>query len=110
MNGSKQLQQFSICYWKKSNRPGLLINYQVPMSSKDGIQILENKDSVQVVVMGHRRCVKCVNKMNTVLPFLSHTFSCKRKRLFRVNKVSKPFLDVYMLKATALILGIGHMI
>ena len=55
LKGTKQLEWLTLCFWKKSNQPGVNINYRVHTESNDRIEILEKKNSLRFVLMAYNR-------------------------------------------------------
>ena len=55
LNGTKQLEWLTLCFWKKSNQPGVNINYRVHTEKNDTIEILEKKNSLRFVLMAYNR-------------------------------------------------------
>ena len=55
LNGTKKLEWLTLCFWKKSNQPGVNINYRVHIEKNDTIEILEKKNSLRFVLMAYNR-------------------------------------------------------
>ena len=62
LNGTKQLEWLTLCFWKKSKQTGLSINYRVSTEKdKDRLWILEKKNSLSFVLMDYKRYESTVN-------------------------------------------------
>ena len=55
LNGTKELEWLTLCFWKKSNQPGLNIIYRVHSEKNDRLEILESKHSLRFVLMAYNR-------------------------------------------------------
>ena len=55
LNGSKQLEWLTLCFWKKSKQSGVNINYRVHTEKNDRLEILEKKNSLRFVLMSYKR-------------------------------------------------------
>ena len=51
LKGTKQLEWLTLCFWKKSNQPGLNTNYRVHNERNDGFEILEKKNSLRFLLI-----------------------------------------------------------
>ena len=62
LNGTKQLEWLTLCFWKKSKQSGLSINYRVSTeNNKDRLWILEKKNSLGFGFMDYKRYEYTVN-------------------------------------------------
>ena len=73
LNGTKQLEWLTLCFWKKSNQSGLNINYRVHTEKNDRLEILEKKNSLRFVLMAYNRYE--LNVLSTV-QFTTHSYTC----------------------------------
>ena len=83
LNGTKQLEWLTLCFWKKSNQPGLNINYSVHNERNDGLEILEKKNSLRFVLIRYNnRYIRDdrynryeLNVLSTV-QFTTYSYTC----------------------------------
>ena len=73
LNGTKQLERLTLCFWKKSNQSGLKITYPVHANRNDRLKILEEKNSLRFVLMTYKRYE--LNVLSTV-QFTTHSYTC----------------------------------
>ena len=57
LNGTKQLEWLTLCFWKKSNQSGLNINYRVDTEKNDRLVIVEKKNSLRFVLKRYNRSI-----------------------------------------------------
>ena len=72
LNGTKQLEWLTLCFWKKSNQSGLNINYRAYTEKNDSLVILEKKNSLRFVLMAYNRYK--INVLST-FQFTTHSYT-----------------------------------
>ena len=98
LNETKQLEWFTLCFWKKSNQSGLNINYRVHTEKNDRLEILEKKNSLRFVLMAYNRFIGDYDRYNRYERNVLSTFQ------FTTYSYTFPYTQVmveWLIKLTA---------